>query len=322
MQKTPHNEPHVNRDDLAAFVEQRLDFADSRRVRRHLVKCKNCFEVYHDAVRITGARLADRTCVAVDEEWVREAMDLASPDAPGAIRRRSVREWWMPFRIWRVRLVSVAIVLIAAVFAYQTWNPEVVTDPFDPLSPAVYPISQAMVEASSQRALVFPGVEIDPGQSGSVLRSGTVKPGPSFDEAMSTLVEGYRSGSPSARGVHWIIGGYLATGQYSHARSFVEDAGSEFTEDADFAVLEAMLLYGENDLDGAARKLRLAIALEPDHWGARLNLAYILIQQDRIEESADYLKTIVEQAPDVSLVDRAVLLLESLETEQAPASNG
>ncbi len=307
---------------MAAYIDEKLDATTNSRVRNHLVKCNHCFKIYHQSVRVLGARSARRTDEPVNQEWIREAMDLASPQTSSVVPRKTKRDWRAFLRVWRTQLVSVAAVLVIAIVVSEVVKPGKTTDTFDPLSPAVYPISLVMIEASGQRALILPGIEIESARSGSILRSGPIKPDASFDDAMSTLIESYRSGSLSDHGVRWIVGGYLATGQYEHARSFIEDVRPESRDDADFEVLESILLYGENDLNRAALCLQSAIEHDHDHWVAHFNLAYILIQQDRASASLPHLEMIVTNAPDAALVDRAQQLLDKLDVKQRPVSNG
>jgi Flp pilus assembly protein TadD len=85
-------------------------------------------------------------------------------------------------------------------------------------------------------------------------RTGFVQADESITSALSGLTAAY-SRHPNADVAHWLISGYLATGEVEKARLYIQDARLRFPEDSRFLVLDGIVAYRTNDLDRAEKEL-------------------------------------------------------------------
>jgi Flp pilus assembly protein TadD len=80
---------------------------------------------------------------------------------------------------------------------------------------------------------------------------------------------------------------YDRSGDAAGARREFEKALAQHPRDADLLNDFGYALYRQGDLSGAEQRLREAIDLRPDHPRAKMNLAVVLAEQDRLAESFD-----------------------------------
>jgi thioredoxin-like negative regulator of GroEL len=167
------------------------------------------------------------------------------------------------------------------------------------------------VSASAEGSIVLPGTEDAAPAAAPLYRSGYVTPDESIASALTQLKKAYRN-EANAEVAHWLISGYLATGDLEEARLFAEDARLRFSEDARFLVLDAIVAYRSEEFDRAERLLQAALDTEPHNGAALLNLALVQYETGRVDSARRTLELVRSQFPGSPLEARAQTLISDL----------
>ena len=111
-------------------------------------------------------------------------------------------------------------------FAAAVWwlRPVGTAARFDTGTAWLGPVSSAVVEASQRHAFVIPGAEGRLRPASTVARTGQIDVDRDVDAALAALARRYDSGTITQDELHWLIGGYIATGLYAHARDYASAA--------------------------------------------------------------------------------------------------
>lgn len=142
-------------------------------------------------------------------------------------------------------------------------------------------------------------------------RSGYVPVDEAIASALLQLTRAYREDA-NPEIAHWLISGFLATGELEQARLFAEDARLRFSDDARFLVLDAIVAYRSGELDRAEQLLQTALEAEPQNGAAMLNLALVQYESGRVDSARRTLELVRSQFRGLPLETRAETLISDL----------
>jgi tetratricopeptide (TPR) repeat protein len=312
--KRPHaQEYHSSHEEIASFIEGSTGEIDTMRIRAHLQSCDRCLEAYHYAVRYRGMHDDLPADDAPSREAVRAAKAIAQRDyLRDNLDRRGKRRWIATLTpAGRVAFSAAAVAVFAAAVLWL--RPIAMGEDFDPYSQELTPVTAAMVTASERGQLVLPGVEGSLGSAPATVRSGPAQITRRLDNALAKLAIAYNDGDLESDEAQWLIGGYLATGQLENARVYLEDARGRYPDDRDLVVLEGLLAFGRDDLDGAAGHFESVLREEPGNAVAAFNLAVVKMESGSTTEARELLERVQNLVPDDSpLAARAGTALAGL----------
>jgi Tfp pilus assembly protein PilF len=178
-------------------------------------------------------------------------------------------------------------------------------------APYISPLQQAAASASAEGSIVLPGTEDAAPASSPLYRSGFVAVDETIASALAQLTRAYRDDA-NPEIAHWLISGFLATGELEQARLFAQDARLRFSEDARFLVLDAIVAYRSEEFDRAERLLQAALDAEPNNGAALLNLALVQYETGRVDSARRTLELVRTQFPGSPLNARAEALINDL----------
>jgi Tfp pilus assembly protein PilF len=173
------------------------------------------------------------------------------------------------------------------------------------------PLQQAAASASAEGSIVLPGVESAVAVTSPLHRSGFVQPDDAISAALDGLTQAYRQ-KANAEVAHWLISGYLATGEVESARLYVQDARLRFPEDTRFLVLDAIIAYRSSEMDRAERLLHTALENDPRNGAALLNLALVQYEMGQSASARRTLELVRSQFAGSPLEARASTLISDL----------
>jgi len=96
---------HVDLEDLAALIDERLPAGDCSRVRTHLAECEECYEIFADVVRF-------------QEEGGAQGAGDAEVEPPSPFGKT-----WNTPRSWLTAAAAAALVMTVGWFGYQQMTP-------------------------------------------------------------------------------------------------------------------------------------------------------------------------------------------------------
>lgn len=302
-------ELHLTDEQLAALADASMSEADRALLYEHVRSCNTCHDSYLDAVRYRAILLADATVFRAPDEAIRLARAIAKSGGAGydAVERhpraQSARRRWAPPLFAGL---AAAAVTIASIALWQS-GIRIGGNRYDLY---ISPLQQAAVSASTEGSIVLPGTE-DAAVSSTLHRSGFVQPDETIVSALSQLTRAYQEDA-NPEVAHWLISGFLATGDLEQARLFAEDARLRFSDDARFLVLDAIVAYRSEEFDRAERLLQAALDAEPQNGAALLNLALVQYETGRAESARRTLEMVRSQFPGSPLEARAETLISDL----------
>jgi len=295
---------------LAALIEGTLGEIDTACTRAHLSTCGLCLEAYEFAVRSRVAGV-DQAGPAPSQAALRVAKQIAENGYRRTNFDRRGRGRWLagigPMGRFGVATAVIAM-FVAAVFWLRPVSDHGVG--FDPRSELHAPIATAMVDASSRQPIVFPGTEDDLAQSTTAYRSGPVKVTASLEKSLAALAELYTGGQASSDETQWLIGGYLATGQLSNARIYLDDARRRFDNATDFLLLDGLLAYHESRLEEARSSLETLVAADSPPVVAVFDLGVVLWEVGEREAARARFKEVIDLAPSSRIAGKARNMLQ------------
>lgn len=303
---------HVSAGRLVAFAEQSLGEIDRARIYVHLRCCESCLERYEELIRSTQQ----------SSPAPAEAVDSARPAGKGsrrAVRRRRLagsRTLGMRdgLRSGAVR-GAVATLLVAAVAVSAWWlRPIGSVARYEPDSKWLQPVALAMTQVSQRQEVVMPGVEDYIGPTTGV-GAGGARVDYALDAALAALARRYNNGRITADEMHWLIGGYMATGFYAHASDYATAALRRFSEHADILVMGALAARGTGELERARELLEEAASLDPENAVVLVNLGVVLKELGHHDEAARSLRRARSLSQSNALSLRAQALLDNLSTQ-------
>ena len=290
-------ELHLTDVQLAALVDESL--ADSERafLVEHLRSCESCHAAYLDTVRYRAILLSDSTVFRAPDAVIDRARRVARP----ATREPRVR-WFEPRLV--AGLTAAAVVVIAGVAWYTHHQPASYSEYLPTLR-------QAAAVASADGSIVLPGVEGFVAATTAEHRTGFVQPDGAITAALTGLTTAYRD-HPDPDVAHWLISGYLATGDVESGRLYIQDARLRFPEDTRFLVLDAIVAYRSSDMARAENLLRTALDANPRDGAALLNLALVQYESGQWDSARRTLQLVRSQFAGSPLEARATTLISDL----------
>ncbi|MCI0450951.1 MAG: tetratricopeptide repeat protein [Candidatus Latescibacteria bacterium] len=302
-------ELHLTDEQLAALADDSMTESDRGLLIEHVRSCNACHDSYLDTVRYRAMLLADASVFRAPDEVVRLARSIARRGAAyDAVERHpraeARRRWFAPALLAGA---GAAVVVVVAVVMWQS-GIRIGGNRYD-----LYfsPLQQAAASASAEGSIVLPGTEDAAAVTVSHHRSGFVATDETIASALAQLTRAYgEDANPEV--AHWLISGYLATGELEQARVFAQDARLRFSDDARFLVLDAIVAYRTEEFDRAERLLQAALEAEPGNGAALLNLALVQYETGRVDSARRTLELVRSQFPGSPLESRAQTLISDL----------
>jgi tetratricopeptide (TPR) repeat protein len=293
-------ELHLTDVQLAALVDESLGDSERPFLVEHLRACESCRDAYRDTVRYRAMLLADSSIFRAPDTVMDLARRVAKPGAPA--RTPSRLRWFEPRLV--AGLAVAATVVIAAVAWYTHHQP-------DSYSEYLPTLKQAAASASADGSIVLPGVEEVVAATSAEHRTGFVQADEAINSALAGLTAAYRN-APNADMAHWLISGYLATGDVETGRLYIQDARLRFSDDTRFLVLDAIVAYRMSDMARAETLLRTALDANPRDGAALLNLALVQYESGQVDSARRTLQLVRSQFAGSPLEARATTLISDL----------
>ncbi|MFH1843539.1 MAG: tetratricopeptide repeat protein, partial [bacterium] len=212
-------------------------------------------------------------------------------------------------RLAPVPVAAVALVALAVLIFVWTSQPRHLEIPDGTRSA----ITVALSEGASS-GMLEPAVAAFPAADLPVFRSGASPSHHDLNVAIRELNQLAENHPENVTVVAWLATAYLAAGQLSNARAFLEQALQWAPDDGELLQLSAIVAYRESRLDQAERQLRRVLAADPQLPTAKFNLGILLLGQGQLDEAAALLRQAGEQAPGSVLARRAQQVLPQLES--------
>jgi anti-sigma factor RsiW len=306
------SEWHLSEEQLAMLVEGNAGEGESALLREHLKKCPDCTAAFEDVAHYRAIWQADASVFRASDDLLALAERVPSRE-PARARREplAVPSFW---RSWSpvMGTAAVAVVLIAAL---SIWQPGILPGRLG--SGAGYadllpPLQQAVAVASMEGSIVIPGGEGAASTTSPMHRAGIVAQNEIIASSLDRLASVYHEHPGNSDVAHWLISGYLATGQLDNASLFVEDSRRSFPSDIRFMVLEALVAYRLNDMNRAERLLQAAVDIDPAYGPALVNLGLVQYERGQWDSARRMFETVRTQFAGSPLEDRANALLTGL----------
>ena len=301
-------ELHLTDEQLAALADGSMTEIDRALLIEHVRTCNPCHTSYLDAVRYRAMLLADASVFRAPDAVIRMAKSIPNRRGEGARSAArthdSRRRWFAPPAL--AGLASAALI-VAAVAMWQAG----IRPGGNRYDAYFSPLQQAAASASNEGSIILPGTEETAASASTLYRSGIVPVDETIASALSQLTRAYRDDA-NPEIAHWLISGYLATGDLDQARLFAQDARLRFAGDARFLVLDAIVAYRSEEFERAERLLQAALEADPKNGAALLNLALVQYETGRVESARLTLELVRSQFPGSPLEARAQTLISGL----------
>jgi len=292
-------ELHLTDEQLAALADESMGEAQRAFLEEHLRQCRSCHEAYRETVRYRAMVMADPSVFRAPDAAVVMARAIARPagKASAGLRPRSVLLPRLAFGM------AAAAVVVASLSLWQSLSHR--QDRW------IEPLQQAAASASAEGSIVLPGVEGTVSATSAHHRSGFVQRNEVIGNALTELSRTYnQDASPEV--AHWLISGYLATGDVETAGMYVQNARLRYPEDARFLVLDAIVAYRSDDLERAEKLLQTALGADPRNGAAMLNLALVQYEGGQWDSARRTLEMVRSQFAGSPLETRAATLMADL----------
>ncbi len=293
-------ELHLTDAQMAALVDESLSDGERAFLVEHLRACKECDAAFRDTVRYRAILLSDSSVFRAPDAMLDLARRVARPSRS---ERTAPRTRWFEPRL-AAGLCAAAVVVTASV----VWYTHRQSGPDTQWLPT---LKQAAASAAADGSIVTPGMEDVVAATSAEHRSGFVQPDESITSALAGLTTAY-SQHPNADVAHWLISGYLATGEVEKSRLYIQDARLRFPDDTRFLVLDGIVAYRTNDLDRAENLLREALDVNPHDGAALLNLALVQYETGQWDSARRTLQMVRTEFAGSPLEIRASTLMTDL----------
>ena len=295
-------ELHLTTDQIAALADDSMGEAQRAFLIEHLRQCEACHDAFQDTVRYRSILLADATVFRAPDGAVAMAKRISRDRHTDTAARRT------PRLVPRMgfALAAAAVLVAAAAVWHSGIRPGARGNDrwFEPLQ-------DAAASASAEGSIVLPGVESASAMTSPLHRTGFVEKNAAISSALIELARVYREDAdPDV--AHWLISGFLATGDVESAGIYVQDARVQFPDDTRFLVLDAIVAYRSSEMDRAERLLQTALDSDPHNGVALLNLALVQYEMGQLDSARHTLQLVRSQFPGSPLEARAATLISDL----------
>ena len=294
-------ELHLTNDQIAALADDSMEEAQRAFLIEHLRQCEACHDEFQETVRYRCILLADATVFRAPDDAVTMAKRISLDRHAGATAHRARR--FAPRMGFA--LAAAAVLVAAAAVWHSGIRPGARGNDqwFEPLQ-------NAAASASAEGSIILPGVE-STSITSPLHRSGFVEKNAAISSALTELARVYgEHAEPDV--AHWLISGFLATGDVESAGIYVRDARLQFPDDTRFLVLDAIVAYRSSEMDRAERLLQTALESDPRNGAALLNLALVQYEIGRWDSARRTLQMVRSQFPGSPLEARAATLISDL----------
>ena len=299
-------ELHLTDEQLAALADGSMTESERALLIEHVRACNFCHDSYLDTVRYRAMVVADASIFRAPDAVVRLARAIPSrrSEVRPSTRTESRRRWFAPPALAGF---AAAALIVAAIAMWQAG----IRPGGNRYDAYFSPLQQAAASASNEGSIILPGTEETAASASTLYRSGIVPVDETIAVALSQLTRAYREDA-NPEVAHWLISGFLATGDLEQARLFAQDARLRFSGDARFLVLDAIVAYRSEEFDRAERLLQAALDTDPNNGAALLNLALVQYETGRIDSARRTLELVRTQFPGSPLEARAQTLISGL----------
>jgi len=299
-------ELHLTDEQISILVDGSLSATERALLHEHMGSCNTCYSAYQDALLYKGIFEVDASVFRAPDEMMAVARDVSwagQQTAPDPLPHRP--SFW---RSWAPALGGLAAttVLIASITLWQSGSDS------GNYSKSIAPVFTAVVDASTGGSIVIPGAEASVASTSPMFRSGHVTPDAALNAALVQLNELYRDGSAQPEVAHWLVSGYLATGQLENARIYVQDARLRFPDDSRFLILDGLVSYRLNEMGRAERLLQAALQTDPNNGAALVNLGLVQYERGQWDSARRTFEAVQVHFPGTPLDARASSLLSGL----------
>jgi len=294
-------ELHLTDDQIAALADDSIGEAQRAFLIEHLRQCETCHDAFQDTLRYRCILLADASVFRAPDDAVAMAKRISRDRHAETARRAPRLVPRMGFA-----LAAAAVLVAAAAVWHSGIRPGARGNDrwFEPLQ-------DAAASASAEGSIVLPGVESASAMTSPLHRTGFVEKNAAISSALTELARVYREDAdPDV--AHWLISGFLATGDVESAGIYVHDARFQFPDDTRFLVLDAIVAYRSSEMDRAERLLHTALDSDPHNGAALLNLALVQYEMGQWDSARHTLQLVRSQFPGSPLEARASTLISDL----------
>ncbi|HEU4930234.1 MAG TPA: tetratricopeptide repeat protein [Candidatus Krumholzibacteria bacterium] len=298
-------ELHLTDEQLAALADGSMTETDRALLIEHVRTCNFCHESYLDAVRYRAMLLTDASIFRAPDAVVRLARSIPSRrgESVRTSTRTERRRWFAPPALAGL---AAAALIVAALAMWQAG----VRPGGNRYDVYFSPLQQAAVSSSTEGSIILPGTE-ETASVSTLHRSGIVPVDETIASALAQLTRAYREDA-NPEVAHWLISGFLATGDLEQARLFAQDARLRFSGDARFLVLDAIVAYRSEEFERAERLLQAALETDPNNGAALMNLALVQYETGRVDSARRTLELVRTQFAGSPLEARAQTLISGL----------
>jgi len=300
---------HLTDEQLSMLLARAIPEAERGLLSSHLESCESCFTAYQDALRYRGIWDTEPSVFRAPDEI--HALALRIPGTHGeAIEdtRRTARSWW---RTWALPATAVVMGAVAIVAAINLWSGKT-NEGVAGYGDSIAPVRTAVVDASAGGSIVIPGAETVVTETSPMFRTGRVDADGAIKGALEKLTQAYRDNDAPAEVAHWLVSGFLATGDLDAARLYVEDARVRYPNDARFLILDGLVAYRTNDMGRAERLLQAALRNDPSNGTAMVNLGLVQYERGNWESARKTFQSVQTKFAGSPLEARATTLLIGL----------
>jgi tetratricopeptide (TPR) repeat protein len=295
---------HLTEEQLSILVDGQISETERAWMEGHLRTCESCFGAYQDTLRFLGIWSTDPSLLRAPEDAISRAKLIAHSEQPLQHPKRIT----LPRFSWRpAAVLSAAAVVIAAVAVWQ-FGPLSSADKYEQ---AYRPLVEAVENASVNGSIVIPGAE-QVAAAAPMYRSGFVTADEAVENALSFLQRAYRDDSAPPEVAHWLISGFLATGELEKASVYVNDARMRYPDDSRFLILDGLVAYRSRDILRAEKLLQMALQVDPHNGAAMVNLGLVQYEQGQWDSARRTLESVVTEFAGSPLERRASTLIDGL----------
>lgn len=303
-------ENHLTTEQIALIIEGKVDARDWAGFLDHIRGCRECSDALQDAAvyyEVPAPDLEDSEGALALAEAGRDLLgkDRAASTFPdrksvGFLHRRIVR--------YAAFATAAGMILVIGMMMgnlMQRQSDSIVDNDRSP-------IQVAIEIKSSSGQIILPGGEDGLQGSDPVYRSGQIPLKGKLKESVDALYEEYRGSTASSEVTYWLLSAYLATDQIEIARDIAADARKRFPEDDRIKSLYAIIALMDEDYPRSESVFRDVLESNADDSATRLNLALVLIEQNKLAEARALLSRVIEEESGTPLALRAESILTSL----------
>lgn len=303
---------HLTENDIAGMLEGDWDSTESKRALEHLKTCESCLLMFQNAAMHYGVELSDFPAIE-DKELIeigeRIALERSSQGGRDSDDASSAKKPFPGIRshIAKAALAATFICILILLLLYVSGNGPGRLDPT-----LIAQVQQAAETATKRGMIVIPGGEQSLALPVSIYRSGFAPMSDSLNAAISMLYDTYSKDEKSREAAFWLLAGYVASGQIKAARELSPDVRERYPDDARIGNLAAIIKYMQGSYEEAEKILAGLLENDPDDAVARINLAVVLLENEKPLEAREILEDAQQRYAGTPYAKRAREIISSL----------